>query len=156
MPEATKLMYLNKNVNEDYILPKENQQIVKMLRCRGNNLYEVREPSGETYLVSIAANFKRTAWIRRGAFVIVERNKEGSPVKAEIHRFLFPYEITYIQDHGMWPRDFVMEDDPCNGSSDTDDEDLFINGIRPTLDGIDERTTESYSSSSESEDVNTL
>ncbi|KAH6937490.1 hypothetical protein HPB50_000757 [Hyalomma asiaticum] len=102
MPKVKKVKYVTKVLPaEDYVLHWENQQIVKLVN-RGNNLYDVRQSSGKNSLVSMAATFRRTAWIRRCDFLISQPTKEGSPSTAEIHRILFPYQVKYIRDKGMW------------------------------------------------------
>ncbi|KAH6925168.1 hypothetical protein HPB50_001409 [Hyalomma asiaticum] len=156
MPKVMKTKYVAKEVPaDDYVVPRENQQIVKMLRCRGNNLYDVRDSSGKTLLVNTAATFRRTAWIRRGDFLLVEPKKEGSPVTAEIHRILFPNQVKYFREQGMWPEAFATEEEKGDSDKDSRDDDLFIFGIRPTVEDFDDRTTESYSSS-KSEDQNAV
>ncbi|KAH6938992.1 hypothetical protein HPB50_015451 [Hyalomma asiaticum] len=107
MPKVTKVKYVTKELPaEDYDLLWENQQIAKTsyteLVNQGNNLYDVRQSSGKTCPVSTAATFRRTAWIKRADFLIVQPTKEGPPVTVEIHRILFPYQVKHIRDQGMW------------------------------------------------------
>ncbi|KAH6938993.1 hypothetical protein HPB50_015452 [Hyalomma asiaticum] len=90
---------------------REKNPRTGVLRCRGNNLYDVRKSSDKTWLAIKADTLRRTAWIRRGEFLVVQPTKEGSQVTAEIHRILSPYQVKHIRDQGMWSQAFAMEDD---------------------------------------------
>lgn len=102
MSQTTKIKHVTKEVLEEYVLPKENQQIVRVLAGRGNNLHEVEEPSGASYLVSMPVKFRKNIWIKRGDFVIVEPIEEGDKVKAEIQHILYRNQIKYIKEEGLW------------------------------------------------------
>ncbi|XP_065307061.1 probable RNA-binding protein EIF1AD [Dermacentor albipictus] len=153
MSQTTKIKHVTKEVLEDYVLPKENQQIVRVLCGRGNNLHEVEEPSGNTYLVSMPVKFRKNIWIKRGDFVIVEPIEEGDKVKAEIERILYRDQIKYIKEEGLWPKAFDSDNGKGDGNntspkdSDDEDDDLFVNTNRPNI-----VYEESDSSSTESED----
>ncbi|KAH8028191.1 hypothetical protein HPB51_014146 [Rhipicephalus microplus] len=142
MSQTTKIKHVTREVLEEYVLPAENQQIVRVLKGRGNNLHEVEESSGNTYLVSMPVKFRKNIWIKR-----------GDKVKAEIQRILYRDQIKYIKEEGLWPKAFDSDDGKgdCGNTSpkdsDDDDDDLFVNTNRPTV-----VYEESDSSSTESED----
>uniref|UniRef100_A0A6M2E3Y3 Probable RNA-binding protein EIF1AD n=1 Tax=Amblyomma tuberculatum TaxID=48802 RepID=A0A6M2E3Y3_9ACAR len=138
MSQTTKIKHVTKEVLEEYVLPKENQQIVRVLGGRGNNLHEVEDPSDTTYLVSMPVKFRKNIWIKRGDFVIVEPIEEGDKVKAEIQHILYRDQMKYIKEEGLWPKAFDSDSgkgDGNNGSpKDSDDEgDLFVNTNRPSV-----------------------
>ncbi|KAK8781768.1 putative RNA-binding protein EIF1AD [Amblyomma americanum] len=152
MSQTTKIKHVTKEVLEEYVLPKENQQIVRVLGGRGNNLHEVEDPSGTNYLVSMPVKFRKNIWIKRGDFVIVEPIEEGDKVKAEIQRILYRDQIKYIKEEGLWPKPFDNGSGKGNGKTtspkDGDDgSDLFVNTNRPSI-----VYEESDSSATESED----
>lgn len=130
-------------LKDDYDLPTPNQQIVKMVRSCGNNLHEVINSEGESFLVSMPTKFRKFVYIKRGDFILVEPISEGDKVKAEMVRKLSDVHIKYYKSDGVWPEAFnkpstlnteettkeVIGDEESNSCSDNDD-DIFINPNR--------------------------
>ena len=46
--------------------------IARIVKSEGNNLYSVDLPSQERLLVELPARFRKTIWLRRGGFVVVD------------------------------------------------------------------------------------
>ncbi|KXJ30036.1 probable RNA-binding protein EIF1AD [Exaiptasia diaphana] len=153
MSKATKRKHVTKEVLDDYVVPDENQEIVKVLAGRGNNLHEVENAEGKHFLVSMPSKFRRNVWIKRGDFVIVEPIEEGNKVCAEIVHILYSKQVKYLKEEKLWPEAFTEKsairheeiDDkksnsspklqnelPSDSESDEDcDDDLFVNTNRP-------------------------
>lgn len=123
---------------------------MKVLAGRGNNLHEVLDSEGTSFLVSMPTKFRKNVWIKRGDFVIVTNIEEGDKVKAEIATILYKDQIRFIKSENQWPQGFENQeiDDGLNklSVSDTkeisgdseddseeeeDDSDLFQNTNRP-------------------------
>lgn len=116
MSKATKRKHVTKEVLDEFILPTENQQVVRVTAGRGNNLHEVETAKKERFLVSMPTRFRKNVWIKRGDFVLVEPIEEGEKVKAEIISILYKDQIKYIQEEGKWPPEFaVKESNPDEG-----------------------------------------
>lgn len=152
MSKVTKRKHVMKEMQtDDFDPPAPNQQIVRILGSRGNNLHEVEsaEPiptggndvddgdteSSDRFLVSMPTKFRKNVWVKRGDFVIVEPIDEGDKVKAEIVRILTPQHIKEFTKDGIWPEKFKAKnsmDAPTDQSpSDSDnDDDLFKNTNR--------------------------
>jgi len=146
MSKATKRKHVAKEVLDDYVVPDPNQQIVKILGSRGNNLHEVETSDGTKFLVSMPSKFRKSVWIKRGDFVIVDPIEEGNKVCAEIVHILYGKQIKYLKSEGLWPVAFTekaqtegqeinsnlhihdegMNDDE-DDDDDDDDDDLFVN-----------------------------
>lgn len=62
-------------------VPAASEEVVRVLAGRGNNLHEVEAASGDCYLVSMPAKFRRNVWVKRGDYVLVEQIPEGDKVK---------------------------------------------------------------------------
>ncbi|KAK2156824.1 hypothetical protein LSH36_204g05023 [Paralvinella palmiformis] len=108
MSKATKRKHVTSEVMYDFILPEPNQQIVKVIGSRGNNLHEVVTAKGETFLVSMPTKFRKNVWIKRGDFVIVDPIEEGDKVKGEIvHILYYKEQIKYIKNENLWPVEFM-------------------------------------------------
>uniref|UniRef100_A0A8D0GZF5 Probable RNA-binding protein EIF1AD n=1 Tax=Sphenodon punctatus TaxID=8508 RepID=A0A8D0GZF5_SPHPU len=107
MSQATKRKHVVKEVLEDYVVPSEQQQIVRVLGTPGNNLHEVETPEGARFLVSMPTKFRKNIWIKRGDFLLVDPIKEGEKVKAEINFVLYKDHVRYLQKEGFWPAAFV-------------------------------------------------
>lgn len=148
MSQATKRKHVVKEVLGDFVTPTENQQIVKVISSRGNNLHETVTSQGESFLVSMPTKFRKNIWIKRGDFVIVDPIEEGDKVKAEISSILYKDHIQYLQKQQLWPEGFTEEaavQDKSNkqqekeekdsneeevSDSEDDESDLFVNTNR--------------------------
>lgn len=145
MSRVTKRKHVQRELEADnFDVPKESQQIVRIVSSRGNNLHEV-EPAeqGENFLVSMPTKFRRNVWIKRGDFVLVEPIEEGDKVKAEIVRMLSAEHIKVFSQEGVWPKKFTKKRE----LETLEDEDgLVMNTNRPR------RTEQEDSSDSETEE----
>ncbi|PSN43497.1 DNA polymerase subunit gamma-1 [Blattella germanica] len=125
MSKATKRKHVIKEVLlDDLELPTDNQEVVKVLASRGNNLHEVEGATGSQFLVSMPTKFRRNVWIKRGDFVLVEPIPEGDKVKAEIVKILTSEHTKFFQENKRWPEQF-LEKKECDTESD-----LFVNTNR--------------------------
>lgn len=78
MSKATKRKHVHREVLQgDLELPANNQQIVKVLNSRGNNLHEVLSSDLSTFLVSMPNKFRKNVWIKKGDYILVEPIDEG-------------------------------------------------------------------------------
>jgi len=161
MSSATKRKHVTREVVDEYRLPDQNEQIVKVVAGRGNNLHEVLDPHGDTFLVSMPTKFRKNVWIKRGDFVVISPISEGDKVKGEISSVLYRDQIKYLKKEGVWPIQFQesspsdqldklsVKEDPeapenSEDSASDDDEDIFQNTNRPKHDtSSDEETDES-------------
>jgi len=55
------------------------------------------------------SRFRRTLWVRRGNFIIVQPIEEGDKVKAEIVHVLDIENISNLIEKGKWPERFLRE-----------------------------------------------
>lgn len=150
MSRATKRKHVTREVEQDLILPQQGQTIVKVVAGRGNNLHEVVDDKGESFLVSMPTKFRKNVWIKRGDFVLVSPIEEGDKVKAEIITILYKEQIKHIKNENLWPEGFEKQEvsvekdigkldinkgeegDNSNCDSESeDDSDLFQNTNRP-------------------------
>ncbi|XP_062581118.1 probable RNA-binding protein EIF1AD [Saccostrea cucullata] len=129
MSKATKRKHVTKEVLDEFVLPTEDQQIVRVTAGRGNNLHEVETAQNERFLVSMPTRFRKNVWIKRGDYVLIEPIQEGEKVKAEIAAILYKEQIKYIQEEGKWPAEFVLKENnadegiPADMLPPSDDED---------------------------------
>jgi len=125
MSRATKRKHVLMEVlQDDFSLPTENQQIVKVVSSRGNNLHEVVSADGSTFLASMPNKFRKNVWVKRGDFVLVEPIEEGDKVKAEMVRVLTNTHVKYFKEDGVWPSAFDKS------KSEEEGDDLFVNTNR--------------------------
>ncbi|KAL0973891.1 hypothetical protein UPYG_G00212480 [Umbra pygmaea] len=110
MSQATKRKHVVKEQTlGDYVTPTGQQQIVKVIRSRGNNLHEAVTAQGEIFLVSMPPKFRKNLWIKRGDYVIVDPIAEGEKVRAEICFILYRDHIKHLQKLKLWPEGFIDE-----------------------------------------------
>lgn len=50
------------------------QQLARVIKATGNNIYSVETPSKESLLVELPARFRSTIWMRRGSYVVIDTN----------------------------------------------------------------------------------
>lgn len=136
MSKVNKRKHVMKEMqNDDFDPPTENQQIVRIVGARGNNLHEVESSAlenDERYLVTMPTKFRRNVWVKRGDYVVVEPIEEGDKVKAEIVRILTPQHIKEFTKDGIWPEKFTInrDDEQQNGSENDSDDGLYKNTNR--------------------------
>ncbi|XP_066600219.1 probable RNA-binding protein EIF1AD [Prorops nasuta] len=140
MSKATKRKHVVKEVEQNLDLPTPLQSIVQIKESRGNNLHEVKDSNGESYLVSMPTKFRRNIWVKRKDFVLVEPILEGDKVKAEIVKILTREHIKWYRSQKCWPIEFddsdnrdkkcLNGDKNLNESDKEDDGDLFVNTNR--------------------------
>jgi len=165
MSKTTKRKIVTREVETEFTLPTEDQQIVKVVAGRGNNLHEVTDHSGQSFLVSMPTKFRKNVWIKRGDFVVVTPIEEGDKVKAEICTILYKDQVRFIKSENQWPEGFSNQEDAvkeglskldlnedkdsdCETESEEDDSDLFQNTNRQVY----EVSEEDSETESESED----
>ncbi|GFO34715.1 eukaryotic translation initiation factor 1a domain containing [Plakobranchus ocellatus] len=165
MSATTKKKHVTKEVLEEYPLPNENRQVVKVTAARGNNLHEVVSPLGDTFLVSMPPKFRKHVWIKRGDFILIEPIEEGDKVRGEISHILFKDQIKHIQENKKWPEAFVTNTDlakesmipddllpPSGSDEDTDNEnlaDLVVNMNRVHVSRLESESEDSCSEDEE-------
>lgn len=135
MSKATKRKHVAKEVLDDYFVPDPNQQIVKILGGRGNNLHEVETSDGKKFLVSMPSKFRKSVWIKRGDFVIVDPIEEGNKVCAEIVHILYGKQIKYLKNEGLWPLAFA---DKASTDEKADDKQINSNVCEKNINGVSE------------------
>lgn len=75
----------------------EGQQIARVTKATGNNIYLVELPSKESILVELPARFRSTIWMKRGSYVLVDMKAlEGrdNKLKGEI--------VNIVRDEREW------------------------------------------------------
>ncbi|XP_047133453.1 probable RNA-binding protein EIF1AD isoform X1 [Hydra vulgaris] len=175
MSKSTKRKHVTKEILDDYYEPNEDEQIVQIVAAKGNNLHEVKTINDESFLVSMPNKYRKSVWVKRGDYVVIQSIKEGHKVQGEIVSILYPKQIKYLKQKNMWPEEFNKsnmlddisqtdnttskaensEEESCSSKEDDDssDDTLFKNPnhrINHTYED-DEITSESESSASEEE-----
>ncbi|KAL7978385.1 hypothetical protein Chor_014924 [Crotalus horridus] len=112
MSQATKRKHVVKEVLEEYVVPSERQQIVRVLGTPGNNLHEVETPERARFLVSMPTKFRKNIWIKRA---------------------LLPPKNLFLN---LSSRESLESTPQSSGEQDSedDDTDLFVNTNRITYD----------------------
>lgn len=128
MSRVTRNKHVMKEMmDDDFELPKENQQIVRLASSRGNNLHEVEGADDtEKFLVSMPTKFRKNVWVKRGDFVLVEPIEEGDKVKAEICRVLTPEHVKEYTKAGIWPKKFTKKREHSDEQVEEEDGDEFM------------------------------
>ncbi|XP_063700022.1 probable RNA-binding protein EIF1AD [Culicoides brevitarsis] len=136
---------------DDFSVPKENQEIVRIVASKGNNLHEVESSNDEksNFLVSMPTKFRRNVWIKRGDFVLVEPIEEGDKVKAEIVRILTPEHIKVFNEEQVWPKKFTKKREH---EEEEDEDGLIPNRNRPTYESSDTEESEEEQEEEEEEE----
>eukprot|EP00052_Salpingoeca_macrocollata_P033854 m.9790 g.9790 ORF g.9790 m.9790 type:complete len:235 (+) comp5646_c0_seq1:125-829(+) len=106
MSKATKKKHVAKEVTEDYPEPTPEQSVVRIGAPRGNNLHEGQWPDGTWHLLSMPTKFRKSVWIKRGDYVIVDPIEEGDKVRGEIVHILFREQVRHLRQCGLWPAAF--------------------------------------------------
>lgn len=140
MSRVTKLKHIQRELDsDDFSLPTDKQQIVRVVSSQGNNLHEVESsnPEEANYLVSMPLKFRKNVWIKRGDYVLVNPIEEGEKVKAEIVRILTNEHQKEFSKEMVWPKRFTkkrehekIEEFKRDSNDDDDADDLPANPNR--------------------------
>ncbi|KAG5675553.1 hypothetical protein PVAND_005449 [Polypedilum vanderplanki] len=126
MSRVVRLKHVKRELDSsDLSLPTENQQIVRIVASKGNNLHEVESPneSEQNFLVSMPQKFRKNFWIKRGDYVLIEAIEEGDKVKGEIVRILDKEHQEEFSKNFVWPKRFTKKrSHEEENDSDEDDE----------------------------------
>ncbi|CAP29059.1 Protein CBG09545 [Caenorhabditis briggsae] len=106
MSAATKKRYITNKVGSEFYELAEEDIIAQVRQSRGNNLHEVLDQNGDSYVVSMPTKFRKAVWLRRDQFVVVRPIAEGDKVKGEIEYILDQDNVLYIRELGKWPSCF--------------------------------------------------
>ncbi|XP_017835061.2 probable RNA-binding protein EIF1AD [Drosophila busckii] len=150
-PNTTRRKHVLKEMMEDdYALPTEQQQIVRVISSRGNNLHEVESATeADNFLVSMPNKFRKNVWVKRGDFILVEPIEEGDKVKAEICKILTPEHIKEYTKAGVWPQQFAKKTEQSEQSDSDSDDSLTPNTNRPQQQEEESEDSETEESSAE-------
>ncbi|XP_073822086.1 probable RNA-binding protein EIF1AD [Musca autumnalis] len=149
---------LKEMMEDDYELPKENQQIVRVVCSRGNNLHEVEtNVDDERFLVTMPNKFRKNVWVKRGDFILVEPIEEGDKVKGEICKILTPEHVKEYKKAGVWPERFTTKSNKENyqnnvGKDSSDDEEKEDDDLEPNMNRPAARIIEDSDDSDDDED----
>lgn len=144
MSRVTKLKHVKRELeSDDLSLPNENQQIVRVISSKGNNLHEVSDGT-QNFLVTMPNKFRNNVWIKRGNYILVEPIDEGNKVKAEIVRILTESHQKEFIKEGAWPKQFTKKRE----HGDDEDSDGFVQNVnRRPLDTAPDEDSDSSTDS---------
>nr|CDJ95875.1 S1 domain containing protein [Haemonchus contortus] len=156
MSVSTKRRYITNKVESEYYTPVEGDIIAQVRNARGNNLHEVEDENGETYVASMPSKFRKAIWIRRGQFVVLRPIEEGDKVKAEIEHVLDEENILYIRSINKWPARFeeqarMMTRDAKRGGKGEDT--MIDDDMLPPTDSDEYESDEEQSDDEDEDDV---
>ncbi|PLB42062.1 putative eukaryotic translation initiation factor eIF1a-like protein [Aspergillus candidus] len=109
------------------------QQIARVLKATGNNLYAVEFPSKKSVLVELPSRFRSTIWIKRKSYVVVDTNAlEGRDNKLGGEIVNIVRDEKAWRKERYWPKEFVKQ--PVSSVSDDESEDESNVGKLPPSD----------------------
>ncbi|KAL2829961.1 hypothetical protein BDW59DRAFT_28860 [Aspergillus cavernicola] len=115
----------------DELLP--GQEIARIIKATGNNIYSVQFPSKDTALVELPAKFRSTIWMKRGSFVVVDTSAlEGRDNKLRGGIVNIVRDEKAWRKTPFWPKQFVKQ--PVLVSDDEDESNV---GKMPSSDESD-------------------
>jgi len=117
--------HLKTTVLNSFPVPSEQEQVARVTELRGSNICEVELANGEKLLVQIPTRFRKTVWIKRGNFVIINRPTNWDnlwyKVGAMVQHVLFSDHVKHIKAEGLWPKEFdVIQEDQIDKDDSVD------------------------------------
>lgn len=86
---------------EETLVPPDElspgQEIARVIKATGNNIYSVEFPSKKIVLVELPSKFRSTIWMKRGSFVVVDTNaldNRDNKLEGEI--------VNIVRDEKAW------------------------------------------------------
>lgn len=96
-------------------MPKfqEGQQVVRITKACGENIYEAEKEDGETTLYRLPSRLRNVAFIRRGSFVFVRDDLTIGPgkVRGDIEAVVMNHYLRTLQKESFWPSCFKERSD---------------------------------------------
>ncbi|ERF72352.1 hypothetical protein EPUS_06108 [Endocarpon pusillum Z07020] len=85
------------------------QQIARLIKAEGNNLYSVETASGAKLLVELQSRFRSSIWLKRGGFVLIDTDRKvfgerENKIDGEIVNVV--REEKRWRKKGYWPEEF--------------------------------------------------
>jgi len=80
-------------------VPGETEKIARVTELRGSNICEVEIPEGEKFLVQLPTKFRKTVWVKRGNYVIINRPTAWDNMQ---------YKVKAMNE-SLWPKEFGVE-----------------------------------------------
>ncbi|KAI1458023.1 nucleic acid-binding protein [Annulohypoxylon moriforme] len=105
----------------------ETQSLAKVIKAEGNSLYACSLPNRQTVLVELAARFRKTVWIRRGGYVLVQltsSEEEKGRVEGDI--------INVVRDEKEWRKQSYWPKEFPRFTYDDEDEDSTTGKMPPS------------------------
>ncbi|PLN76493.1 putative eukaryotic translation initiation factor eIF1a-like protein [Aspergillus taichungensis] len=112
------------------------QQIARVLKATGNNLYAVEFPSKKSFLVELPSRFRSTIWIKRNSYVVVDTNAlEGRDNKLGGEIVNIVRDEKAWRKERYWPKEFVKQ--PVYASDDESEDESNMGKLPPSDDDSD-------------------
>jgi len=123
--------HLKTSVLNSFPVPSELELVARVTELRGSNICEVQLPKGEKLLVQIPTRFRKTVWIKRGNFVIINRPTNWDnlwyKVGAMVQHVLFSDHVKHLKTEGLWPPEFdVIKEDQIDKVDGDDSLDEYL------------------------------
>ncbi|KAI9928270.1 hypothetical protein ASPWEDRAFT_108021 [Aspergillus wentii DTO 134E9] len=111
------------------------QQLARVIKATGNNIYSVETPSKESLLVELPARFRSTIWMRRGSYVVIDTNAlEGRDNKLNGEIVNIVRDEKAWRKAPYWPKQFARQVQSAPDSSDEEESNM---GKMPSSDESD-------------------
>ena len=107
----------------------QTQTIVRLVASNGNRLFTVQTPESATLLVEIDERFRKTIWIKRGGYVVIETSPSPTRdprAQGEIVSVCRNEKEWRTQPY--WPAQFPQRPVPV----DSDEEDSVVGKMPPS------------------------
>ncbi len=109
------------------------QQIARIIKAEGNNLYSIETPPGEQLLVELPSRFRSSIWLKRGGYVLIDTDRKvfgerENKIDGEIVNVV--REEKRWRKRNYWPAEFAKKKVEQTGS----DEEESMVGRMPSSD----------------------
>ena len=75
------------------------QQIARIIKAEGNNLYSLQDSSSTLLLAELPARFRSRIWLKRGGYVVVDLDRSAF---GERHNKLNGMVVHVVRDEKKW------------------------------------------------------
>ncbi|EAW13063.1 putative eukaryotic translation initiation factor eIF1a-like protein [Aspergillus clavatus NRRL 1] len=115
----------------------EGQEIARVIKATGNNVYLIELSSKKTMLVELPARFRSTIWMKRRSYVVVDMNAlEGRDNKLGGEIINIVRDEKAWRKAPFWPKEFVKQPVAVVSSDDEEEEESNV-GKMPSSDESD-------------------
>lgn len=109
MPKAKGNRHKQQGIISERPVYEEGQDVVRVVRACGENIYEVEDAAGAKDLYELPKRLRHVVFIKRGTYVFIRRDatRGGGKVRGDIEVVVIDHFLNSLRSEEFWPAAFA-------------------------------------------------